>query len=103
MRTYLADRAGVNPVREFFLLRGGSAWTCRARSRSGLPMEARGLLQPHVAADYDARGEGERNRLLRFSLAGMQLKFSAVEEPPGRSDHSGHGNRRFVDSQAAVS
>lgn len=78
MRTYLAERAGVNPEREFFLLRvlgkdlpgaitiepaDGEAWPPDANERPWDP-------------DQDAKAKA-----LRFSLAGVQLKFSAIETP----------------------
>lgn len=77
MRSYLAERAGVNPAREFFLLwvlgmdlpgaisirpAGGEAW----------PPDAR-----------DDHSDDRRENALRFSLAGVQLKFSAVNEARG--------------------
>ena len=83
MRTYLAERAGVNPVREFFLLwvlgmdlpgaitivpANGEAWPPDANDDAG--------DDDH---DDDHRGENA----LRFSLAGVQLKFSAVNEAAG--------------------
>lgn len=78
MRDYLAERAGVNPEREFFLLWAlGSdlpgAITIRSTDRDELPPVAdRGVDRDH---DDDRRG-----RILRFSLAGVQLKFSAIME-----------------------
>ncbi|MDB5864327.1 MAG: HipA-like protein [Betaproteobacteria bacterium] len=83
MRTYLAQRAGVNPVREFFLL-----WV--------LGMDLAGAVTTRPAdgeawpPDADAGSESQNDRhddrrdtALRFSLAGVQLKFSAVNETPG--------------------
>lgn len=75
LRDYLAERAGVNREREFFLLRAlgrdlpgavaiepveGPVWP----SRSGVMGEE--------SSTYEKAGA------LRFSLAGVQLKFSAV-------------------------
>ena len=73
LRRYLAERAGVNAQREFFLL-----WV--------LGLDLPGALSIHPAAgealppgaDTDAP-EAERTNALRFSLAGVQLKFSALE------------------------
>ena len=82
MRTYLAERAGVDPVREFFLL-----WML------GMDLAGAVTLQPadggewppptRMYADGDERAKERRQHALRFSLAGVQLKFSALEEPRG--------------------
>ncbi len=78
LRTYVAQRAGVNPVREFFLLwvLGADlpgAVTIRPAHHDAWPPDESG------AADDDHR----RDNALRFSLAGMQLKLSAVMEASG--------------------
>ncbi|MYH27342.1 MAG: type II toxin-antitoxin system HipA family toxin [Acidobacteria bacterium] len=82
LRTYLAERAGVDPAREFFLL-----WVL------GMDLPGAVTIQPadgdawpppsHMHADVDESGTGRRQQALRFSLAGVQLKFSALEEPRG--------------------
>ena len=78
MRTYLAERAGVKPVREFFLLwvlgmdLPGAITTRPADGEEWLPDD-------YGIADEGARDD-DRNNALRFSLAGVQLKFSAVNE-----------------------
>lgn len=72
LRRYLAERAGVNPQREFYLL-----WM--------LGRDLPGALSVHPAegealppgVDEDPKGE-DRPNALRFSLAGVQLKFSAL-------------------------
>lgn len=81
MRTYLAQRAGVNPDREFFLL-----WV--------LGMDLPGAVTV-VPADGEAWPDGDHHgrldddhdhrhdQALRFSLAGVQLKFSAIFEASG--------------------
>ena len=81
MRDYLAERAGVKPVREFFLLRA-----------LGLDLPGAVTIEPadgeawppgsdsHAGDDPDA---GRRANALRFSLAGVQLKFSAISEASG--------------------
>lgn len=76
MRDYLANRAEVNPEREFFLLWAlGSdlpgAITIRPADGEELP--------PSAGDDPDHRDESA----LRFSLAGVQLKFSAINEAKG--------------------
>ncbi|MDB5926144.1 MAG: HipA-like protein [Betaproteobacteria bacterium] len=80
MRAYLAERAGVNPVREFFLLWVlgmdlPGAVTIRPADGEAWPPETDGASDLH---DGD-----RRERALRFSLAGVQLKFSAVTEASG--------------------
>lgn len=80
LRTYLAQRAEVKPEREFFLLAvlGGDlpgALTVRP-------------VENEEEADAVHGGEEHQensmpNTALRFSLAGVQLKFSAVMEASG--------------------
>jgi serine/threonine-protein kinase HipA len=81
LRDYLAARAGVNPEREFFLLwvLGDDlpgAITVRPADGDDWPPEAGEPL------DDDAVREREE-KALRFSLAGVQLKFSAVTSASG--------------------
>lgn len=79
MRTYLAERARVNPQRDFFLLWAlGSdlpgAITIRTSDDEAWPSDADGESgEEHVQEDS----------ALRFSLAGVQLKFSAIGEASG--------------------
>ena len=80
MRTYLAERAGVNPVREFFLLWAlgmdlAGAVTIRPSGDDTWPP-----VGDSISTDHDDK---HRDTALRFSLAGMQLKFSAVTEANG--------------------
>jgi len=81
MRDYLADRAGVNPEREFFLLWAlGSdlpgAITVRPLGDDELPPVAEDEAETELGDDRSAK-------ILRFSLAGVQLKFSAIIEGRG--------------------
>lgn len=76
LRKYLAERAGVNAQREFFLL-----WM--------LGRDLPGALSVHPADGEelppgidDTSGDTRRNNALRFSLAGVQLKFSAFRNSP---------------------
>jgi serine/threonine-protein kinase HipA len=79
LREYLAEKGRVNPAREFFLL-----WllgedlpgAVRVRSADGhaLPPAAGPAVRPAP------KGADEP---LRFSLAGMQLKLSALQEADG--------------------
>ncbi|MDG4875248.1 HipA domain-containing protein [Mesorhizobium sp. WSM4935] len=78
LRTYLAERAGVSDRREFFLL-----WVLGRDLPGALTIApADGEAWPDLK---DERGEdagpGRRANSLRFSLAGVQLKFSAVKNP----------------------
>jgi serine/threonine-protein kinase HipA len=77
LRTYLAEQAGVNPEREFFLL---------AALGADLPGAVTVAPLAHGGEPSDPGGRGSRDRsrgALRFSLAGVQLKFSAVMEASG--------------------
>lgn len=78
MRHYLAERAGVNPVREFFLL-----WVLGQDLTGAITVEpADGEAQPpnmHQDIDDETKTEAP----MRFSLAGVQLKFSAVQQANG--------------------
>ena len=76
LRDYLAERAGVKPVREFFLLRAlgedlPGAVTIRPADGEAWPPDA------------DDDGDDHRKNALRFSLAGVQLKFSALGDKQG--------------------
>ena len=80
MRTYLAKCAGVKPAREFFLLRAlgrdlPGAIVVKPADGKDWPTEANEGFDP----DRQQRDE----MALRFSLAGVQLKFSAVSEATG--------------------
>jgi serine/threonine-protein kinase HipA len=82
LRTYLASQAGVNPEREFFLL-------------AALGADLAGAVTVTPLDQKDDEGYGDldggtpdaeyrpRQGALRFSLAGVQLKFSAVMESSG--------------------
>ena len=79
MRDYLGERANVNPDREFFLL-----WVLGQDLSGAVTVEpADGeALPPNVnerTDDEESRKEGA----LRFSLAGVQLKFSGVKNASG--------------------
>jgi len=82
LRTYLAGRAGVKPEREFFLLAvlGGDL----PGGLSVTPLDETGYLQEHQNGDrHEDIGGRHLDRVLRFSLAGVQLKFSAIVETSG--------------------
>lgn len=82
MRDYLAKRAGVNPKREFFLL-----WILGRDLPGAITINpADGEAWPPDNGDKAegrAQNEERRKNALRFSLAGVQLKFSAVKNATG--------------------
>ena len=85
LREYLAKRADVNAEREFFLLAVLGADLPGAVVVAPLEREARPPEARHDHDDEhreDDHGRG-REEPLRFSLAGVQLKFSAVMEASG--------------------
>lgn len=78
LRTYLAQRAGVKPEREFFLLATLGADLPGALTAT--PLEA----DEHAGERHAGHDDDRRNdTALRFSLAGVQLKFSAIMEASG--------------------
>jgi len=79
MRDYLAKKAGVNSKREFFLL-----WVL-GRDLSGAiaVTPAEGEPWPPKIESTGAAKDLSKERVLRFSLAGVQLKFSAVQAAAG--------------------
>lgn len=74
MRNYLAERAGVNPAREFFLL-----WMLGQDLAGAVTVETADgeTLPPNVHREIEDGIKCEA--AMRFSLAGVQLKFSAVQ------------------------
>jgi serine/threonine-protein kinase HipA len=79
LRTYLAKLADVNPEREFFLLAVLGADLPGALVVTPLEGDEHG--DAHGAADQ--HDDQPPETALRFSLAGVQLKFSAVMEAAG--------------------
>ncbi len=87
LRQYLAQRLGVKPEREFFLLAAlGQDLPGAVRVTTTDTIDDDQLTE-HISVD------GKDASVLRFSLAGVQLKFSAVAEPSGgltiRADGAG--------------
>lgn len=78
MRNYLAERAGVDPAREFFLL-----WVLGQDLAGAITIEpADGeALPPNVYQGIEDKTKIDAP--MRFSLAGVQLKFSAVQQANG--------------------
>jgi serine/threonine-protein kinase HipA len=81
MRDYLAERASVKPEREFFLI------AVLGRDLPGALeiLPADGAIPPdeQVSISTGAADIGESQPALHFSLAGVQLKFSAVKDATG--------------------
>ncbi len=82
MRDYLARRAQVKPQREFYLM-----WAL-GRDLSGATriVHENDESLPPADADNDAAAVDQRSSaedVLRFSLAGVEMKFSAIREASG--------------------
>ncbi len=82
LRDYLAKRARVKPERDFMLLWVlgvdlPGAITVRPADGEAWPPEVDGR------DDDDRQDDDHRTTVLRFSLAGVQLKFSAVNKVDG--------------------
>lgn len=86
LRTYLAEKAGVKPEREFFLMAVLGADVAGAVTVKPMDGRERDEEEPHD--DVDKR---QNEGVLRFSLAGVQLKFSAVMEASGGLTIPAHG------------
>ena len=82
LRDYLAKRADVNPEREFFLLAVLGADLPGALVVEPPEGDERSSEPRDGGDDHHHAGHGGEEPL-RFSLAGVQLKFSAVMEASG--------------------
>ena len=101
LRTYLAAQAGVGPERELFLLAALGADLPGALVVTPLADDGKGSDLPDPPL-HDGR-EGEQTEpVLRFSLAGVQLKFSAIMEAAGGLTIPGRWDGGVVDRQAAL-
>ena len=81
MRRYLAQRAGIHEDREFFLL-----WALGQDLAGAITVEPSGMKDwPNEAKHSPDKGISQQvaEEALRFSLAGVQLKFSALQQPGG--------------------
>ena len=78
MREYLASQAGVHPQREFFLMAAlgrdlpGAIKICTSSSQDPLLVHSDDMEKAHLLENGES--------ILHFSLAGIQLKFSAILE-----------------------
>ena len=81
LRDYLAARAGVRPEREFFLI------AILGRDLPGAleirPAGGALPLDENIDVSAEAAEAADSEPALHFSLAGVQLKFSAVKEATG--------------------
>lgn len=75
LRGYLAARGNVHAEREFFLL-----WLLGTDLPGAVEVRALDGSSPPAAEDLQDSGARRADLPLRFSLAGIQLKFSAVME-----------------------
>lgn len=79
LRGYLAARARVSEARDFFLL-----WVLGADLPGAVTLSpADGESWPEESARSGADVKAAKTAALRFSLAGVQLKFSAVKNAAG--------------------
>jgi serine/threonine-protein kinase HipA len=85
MRTYLAKQAGVKPERKFYLL--AALGEDLAGAVTVVPLEGDGREEESEIHPEEQRQDG----VLHFSLAGVQLKFSAVAESSGGLTIPVHG------------
>ena len=88
LRTYLADMAGVRETREFDML------DLVGRDLPGaveVTREGQGTDDHREQLDEQAPSGVGTADVLRFSLAGVQLKFSAIEEAAGGLTVPAHG------------
>lgn len=87
LRAYLAEQAGVHPQREFFLLAALGADLAGAVTVAPFDAGGRdpnGKHHDDNNTPVDEQQDKRRGvRRLRFSLAGVQLKFSAILESRG--------------------
>ena len=83
LREYLAKLADVNPEREFFLLAVLGADLPGALVIEPLAGDVKEDDAHHDVGDADRPDDRPREAVLRFSLAGVQWKFSAVMEASG--------------------
>jgi serine/threonine-protein kinase HipA len=82
LRRYLADKAGINELREFFLIQALGQDLPGAVTVETSTDEA--WLSPEEIATLGGNSDANAHEdALRFSLAGVQLKFSAVLDAAG--------------------
>ena len=87
LREYLANKLGLNSQREFFSL-AALGTDLPGAVRAEAPVEIEHLFDD---TREDASGDSDGDGILRFSLAGVQLKFSAILESSGALTIPVHG------------
>lgn len=77
LKDYLSKKANINPLHEFFLL-----WALGQDLPGALRMQGvdQGDALPFQPGTTKLQNEKNQEISLRFSLAGVQLKFSAIEK-----------------------
>jgi serine/threonine-protein kinase HipA len=83
LRTYLAEQAGLSPEREFSLLAALGADLPGAVDVTPLDPGSDAHLVDAAHTDDESKDDREHRGALRFSLAGVQLKFSAMSGTTG--------------------
>lgn len=77
LREYVAELAGIKKEREFYLL-----WLLGADLPGAVTVQdIEGQPTPPPESEASEKAKRRTGRVLRFSLAGVQLKFSAVGSP----------------------
>jgi len=89
MRTYLAEKAAVKPEREFFLLQ--ALGSDLPGAITVMPESNEETKSPVSENASHATTDSTSHNSLRFSLAGVQLKLSAILETSGRLTIPAHG------------
>lgn len=93
MRRYLANRANVNAEREFFLLSALGHDLPGAVSIHPVDDELEHIAPAHDNDEFDddTVDQATQQEVFRFSLAGVQLKFSGIEAATGGLTIPAHG------------
>src|SRR5580700_1260654 len=91
LRTYLAEKAGVKPEREFYLMAVLGEDVTGAVTVKPMDGDERDDDQHHHRHDDHHDEDQQQKGVMRFSLAGVQLKFSAVTEVSSGLTIPAHG------------
>jgi serine/threonine-protein kinase HipA len=89
LRDYLAEKAGVKKEREFYLMAVLGADLAGAVTVQ--PTDGGEGKHDHDRHQHHEDEDQQQQNVLRFSLAGVQLKFSAVMEASGGLTIPAHG------------
>jgi serine/threonine-protein kinase HipA len=89
LRDYLAEKAGVKKEREFYLMAVLGADLAGAVTVK--PIDGGDQDDQHHHDEHQNEEDQQQKNVLRFSLAGVQLKFSAVMETSGGLTIPAHG------------